>query len=542
MVTVSTKYLIAGSITILILLCGMLAFPLGHDQSIFQLGGNMIFKQGAIPYRDFLELKQPLIFYIYGFTNWMFGDHEWSVRLFDIFYHCITLYFFYRLLRKVYQDERIALFSIVLYTLYYTGSGYWMTSQTESFALLPTLLITEAILKFEQGSNSFGKILEFALIIGIAIFILISLKITLGLVIIAFIPIILFHSNQTFPFKIRFVCFTIIFTIGFLFLACLGLYLTGAWDNFTTSLIWINKYADIVPILSIETFKNVYFHAFPSLLVSSISLTYFVLSIIGITIHNTKYETSLKSKFLPKFFHVILFWQLAIGLFGVLFERKNFVYQYTRVVWILMPFISLAILFLYQHCKRYYRQEKNKNNIRRIYSVGLVAVILVIVLLFSPLPRVISQPVEWTWLTIRHDDNAKEAKLAEDEYSGLEIENMAKKIIPKQLAQNQLFFWGNYVHIYLSTGTLPPTLCLANPQFISPWTPKEWKQQMIIDLKNASPRFFITEYNDSRPFITGTTSDSYASLLQWDELRTYLFMNYQLLDSSRHFKIYSRIE
>ena len=98
MIKVPVKYLVPVCTIGILLLSGMLFFPLGHDQAIFEVGGRMIFKKGSIPYRDFLDMKQPLIFYIYGFANWIFGDHEWSIRIFDIIYHLFTLYFFFKLI------------------------------------------------------------------------------------------------------------------------------------------------------------------------------------------------------------------------------------------------------------------------------------------------------------------------------------------------------------------------------------------------------------------------------------------------------------
>src|SRR5439155_5278907 len=138
---IKNKSTIIVFFSLTVILLGLLSFPLGYDQAIFQIGGEMILRHGSIPFRDFLEIKQPLIFYIYSAAIFIFGNHEWSIRAFDILYHLGTLFIFYRLLRKIYSDERVATISVILYALYYIGGGFWYTAQTESFAFLPTLLI-----------------------------------------------------------------------------------------------------------------------------------------------------------------------------------------------------------------------------------------------------------------------------------------------------------------------------------------------------------------------------------------------------------------
>src|SRR5689334_14345546 len=90
------KWLLIGSGLALLLM--MLAYPFGYDQAAFMIGGEMTVKHGAITYRDFLDTKPPLIFIIYGISSVIFGHHEWSIRAFDILFHLLSLYYFYKIL------------------------------------------------------------------------------------------------------------------------------------------------------------------------------------------------------------------------------------------------------------------------------------------------------------------------------------------------------------------------------------------------------------------------------------------------------------
>ena len=541
MTKVSNKYLVITCVMSTLLLIGMLAFPFGPDQSIFEIGGEMIFKKGAIPYRDFIEMKQPLIFYIYGFTNWVFGNHEWSIRLFDVIYHIFTLAILFKLLRKVYQNEKIAILSVFLYTLYYTGGGYWTTAQTESFALLPLLIIASAVLQFEERLNSFKQVSWLGAKIGIAFFILISLKFTLAFALLGIFPVVVFHSNQNYKTKLRFILSTVFFAVSSIVLTGFAIYLSGGWNNFVDCLISISHYADIVPLFSIETYKTIYFHQFPENFIGAISATYILLSIIGIVLSFTK---DLQTKKLPssiRIFHLIILWQLAFGLLGVLFERKNFAYHYLRIAWTLFPFISIGIIYCFEFLRKI-SHEKGINRFTKSKYLIFVCILLCVTLFFSPFPKVIYQPIEWSWIAIHNDALKRSEKIYAGDQEKDQNENTLQYLKAQLASGDQLFFWGNNTRIYFLTGTLPPTLCIANTLFVSPWTPLSWKEQMMEQLQKARPLFFICEYNDSRYSLTGTKLDSYSSLLKWDDLRNYLFTKYRLQDSTSRFKIYSRIQ
>src|SRR3979409_2609510 len=119
----------------LALMLMMLAYPFGYDQAAFMVGGEMTVKHGAIPYRDFIDTKPPVIFFIYGISSLIFGHHEWSIRAFDILFQIGSLFYFFRLLKRMTGDEKLALASVFLYALFYVTGGYWMTAQAETFAL-----------------------------------------------------------------------------------------------------------------------------------------------------------------------------------------------------------------------------------------------------------------------------------------------------------------------------------------------------------------------------------------------------------------------
>lgn len=72
-----------------ILLLPMLVFPLGSDGAMFFISAQKILAGGA-HYRDIVDVKPPLICYIYAAAITLFGSAEWSIRLFDLLIQITT--------------------------------------------------------------------------------------------------------------------------------------------------------------------------------------------------------------------------------------------------------------------------------------------------------------------------------------------------------------------------------------------------------------------------------------------------------------------
>jgi hypothetical protein len=61
-------------------------------------------------------------------------------------------------------------------------------------------------------------------------------------------------------------------------------------------------------------------------------------------------------------------------------------------------------------------------------------------------------------------------------------------------------------------------------------------------LQETHPAYFVSEYGDAKPFITGSPLDSYESLQQWPELSNYLTSEYTPDTVIGHFRIFRRLQ
>lgn len=60
-----------------------LLYPFGRDHGLYHYVGRE-WLRGAVPYRDVMEQKTPVIFLVYGLAQALLGEHFWSVRVMEV--------------------------------------------------------------------------------------------------------------------------------------------------------------------------------------------------------------------------------------------------------------------------------------------------------------------------------------------------------------------------------------------------------------------------------------------------------------------------
>lgn len=505
---------IALAFIAVLMLLATLFYPFGYDQAVFSTAGEMILR-GAVPYRDFLDTKQPLIFYFYAAAIGIFGQHEWSSHAFDIIYQFAAAFYFFRILRRNLSVD-ISLAAVSLTIILYAASGFWMTAQAESFALLPSLLIVDVTVRaYERPSRG----VYYGLLAGAAAVVLLLLKFTL--VFGALAATVFIFSRAELKMKWR-------YTMGFLLSALLlvaaaviAMWRMGALDRFLQSLAWLASYASISPAQ--HSLLEEIFLIFPERIVYSMSISLVVFAAWGIARWIRKTERA------PLLTLLLLTFLAQLG--GILMERKiEFPYQYTRALWAATPFMAIGLIALLQKLAFLW---KPGGVVRQLLWVAGVSGIL----LLSPLPRIFTQTIPWSARFIHHEDAAAEVQRRIPDYFAEDDRQVAQYLRLKMKPSDQLFFWGNNVAIYFFSNKLPQTICLTATPFRTAFTPSDWKTTLLHQLATAPPKYFVVEFGDARPAITGSSLDSYQALLQWNGLQVWLMEHYGSDTTIGHFHI-----
>jgi hypothetical protein len=509
----------------------MLFIPLGNDLVVFDLGGRLIVDHGAVPYRDFIDMKQPLIYYLYGMASFLFGQHEVAIRIFDLIYHGAAFVLFYRLLKNVGYDKSIAITSVLCYAVYYGGSIGSATA--EPFAFLPQIVIAGLLLQSAQDDKS--RPFFAGGVIAIMLMILTLLKATF---IIAAGPILIF-GLLFIPLKRN---IRLILAMTLTFAVLLGSYFVwlssvGAMRGTLQVMSWLNGYASIVPLISVQTFKTFYYKILPSQFLLTFAPTFVMLLLVAII--RRPPASPFKTDQTPlSLFRFLCLLSIVFGIVGIAFERKGFNYHFTRIAWCIVPFVAESIVSAWNVILQILQTLSAQMFFRKLSIWGGIVVGSVLIFLFSPIPRLIDQPVAWSLLRPQHDIPRENEKLGENDNT--EIRTLALKYKPQLDNTASIFLWGNCARTYYEFNKLPTTICILNPEFVSPWTPSEWIDTLSSQLKSNQPQLFVCQRNDARFGINGTNEDSYHALLRIPSLKQLLMNGYTLADSTEHFYLYLR--
>src|SRR5271169_5778895 len=89
---------------------------LSFDESMWQYIGRNWLRNGLVPYAGGIDNKSPLIFLIFGISDWLFGVNFWFPRLLGIVVQSLGLYWLYKIAEKTIRPGA-GIFAISFYGL-----------------------------------------------------------------------------------------------------------------------------------------------------------------------------------------------------------------------------------------------------------------------------------------------------------------------------------------------------------------------------------------------------------------------------------------
>jgi hypothetical protein len=350
-----------------ILILGViLFFPISTDLAIFIRAGEIV-AAGGMPYADFIDIKQPTIYYLFALLVKVFGSSAFSLRFFDLLLQSATCFFIFNMIRKNTEDKWLPRLSCLIYSLLYSTLSFNHTLQIES--LLPVFLIPMILLIIKQQQSKSGL-----LIIGLLAGLAASLKYTFGIVILAFpIYAILFSdvSIRTIlkRYALTFAGFCLVFGLSFL-----PFLVTEIREGYSDVIQYLSFYSSNPPIdasffkESVKSIGRFFGDKFSLLFTSA-----FILAAIKLKDNVNKKEFRILSA------GFVLFCLLSITIFV---ERKFFEYHFSRLYLPLTIMVAIGSLFIIGEVKKFF------GNGVRYFIIGVV---LISFLVFqSPLPRWLS--------------------------------------------------------------------------------------------------------------------------------------------------------
>lgn len=496
-------------VALMVLILGLpsLLAPLDIDTALFFVSGRKIL-QGAIVYRDIVDLKPPLIYHLYALAEFLFGQTGLSVRVFDLLWQSITIFLVVRLVRRITgSDLQGALTGLLYAGLLFSHTMYM--GQVESFAALP---LTGFIHFFTRDSLAGTRVrVGSAWWCGVCAGTLMHLKPSFGIVVVAAVAFDLIHTPRRLaPASWRMMALGAVLTVS---LFPVYLVLGGAVQDYLLVQRYLEGYVAVQWSHPGALFKNI-MRGIPLYFGNTWSVTFSVLTLVGMV---ASVMTPLQRVSVVKYgdvddpvdrgiwlLRLATLMLLALGI-TILVEAKLLAWHFSRLF---VPGATLAAWAILDIARRISSGAFDR------YARLIGGLFLALAVLFSPLPR-------FVWHSVASIKSVAQGPAAFDgfmegersPYSMKEIALIGDYITAHRKPGDQLFVASSAAALIHYAAGIVPDFRVYHACFLIPdYAPRRWKDEAREYLLKSRPRFIVAQ-RDSVPDITGTDLTSAEFLM-----------------------------
>jgi 4-amino-4-deoxy-L-arabinose transferase-like glycosyltransferase len=512
----------------LLLLLPTLLFPLGVDQAVFYLGGKAML-QGGVLYRDFIDLKPPVIYALYAIGIGVFGNAEVSIRILDLLLQLATCALILRVVDRFTGNGIAAATAATLYALSYVGLSYSATAQAESYVGLLGLLMVW--LRLHRPST-----VRFVLIGALAA-ILFLLKFTFGIVLAAMAIGELIIMRESLRGAAR---NWLMMSAGFVLVLLLFVGYIVAFDA-SSGLMqmqhYIAGYSSVTRPSLLVTVQRIA-QLVPAFLADNYSIVLSVLTVVGIGMSTGRASTDAErgeaapqsTQRLLQFCALIFL--LLIG--SIIVEGKYLSYQFGRIFAfgvILGAWGTLGVFRLLM-----------TSRFNRRYLVFLLVAALPFVLLYSPLLRYVHHAGAGI-AVMQHGhtvlDNYYSTLLY---YTRSEMVEIDRYIDAHRSANDQLYVASPHSGLFYVIAGAPSPRFPHSAIVVAPFAPQQWKDQTVRHLIETVPKWLVMQDNDNLIDLTGQTEGTETLYRQLPGIDSLMRTRYRNVMQTANFTLYERVD
>jgi Dolichyl-phosphate-mannose-protein mannosyltransferase len=510
-----------------------LCYPMGRDQATYYVIGQGLL-EGKQLYRDLWDNKPPGIFYLFAAIVKAFGAVMWSVGLVDILWLLAVSYFVFRFTER-YLGTGGAVVATVVNAVWHVGAGYWEAAQTETFLML--FVFVSFFLVARAGSWSRLRLLAAGLFLGAAFWLKYN-----ALVFLPFILLLPFLDTSGLDEKPRRVAFTLTWKEWFskvvVFAAGFGATVAVVLGQFLLASSW-------------EALKQVQFEVLPRYSAMALERTpYYPIWAMTQTelVLGSRTEmatlvavlVALKQRELGKFGPVLL--SAGIGYLCTASQVRFHAYAFETSY----PFFAMVWGYLAVKIFQAFQAAARKCAVRRWKLARVLVWVLFANLLAWPVR------VEGVDIMLRYRMLAEWAREGKSFYASYPW-SIPISHFPDQMRvidylrahsapRDQIFVWGSEPLIYFLTQRPYPSRFISNLALVSPWSPPEWRRELVRDLEKSPPRYLVVARDDEVPYIAYNDFDSEEYLDVYPELAIFIADHYEVAVDLENFVIYRREE
>lgn len=500
-----------------VIMLPMLTFPMHTDHATFIRGG-MALMQGGTLYVDFIDVKPPLIYGIYGIAGTLFGVNPLSVRLFDLLWQLATIYVIIQTLKCFGLSRITQTFTSVIYALLYITLHYPMTGQTETFMALP----------FAAAIWTYGwqRSWKRDAVLGLCLASILLFKYTLGIVIPIFIIASWVRRASTTSFlteSARVALATVVALAALLAPFALGSGFFTGWSNVMSYLGAYSSYPPYSMVLFREGLKTLGEFAG-----DNISLVVSVAAIIG--------AASLRGASRPSQERLLiaLCILLIMALLGtVAMERRFWPYHIARI------YVPLALLAGIGASKMWTWYRTHPAPVDALSRLALLAG-MIAAAIFSPLPRLGAEVAVAARSLV--DPHVYDRYLTRPEHGSVpwgQIRDLERSLASRVQRTD---------HVMLMSVTAAMIVPFIPSDDVSPFcdshlyfgvgAPEAWRRQALEEMRHST--WVVVDTADVHGLVNLHDRSSFTSLNRDQEFRSTLETAFTLDTMVHSFRIYHR--
>ncbi len=520
--SLSRRGRIIAAVLVLLILLPSLLFPFASDGATFFVCAQKILA-GGIHYRDYIEIKPPLVHHMYALGMLLFGQSETGVRLFDLILQIVTCWSIASLVGRASGNEIWGALSASLYAILYVGLTYDGTAQTESYVGLFAIPVMSLMIFERNGRRAF--------LAGILCGLLAMLKFTFGIVAVGAVlalPLALGVSRRQ---TIRLGLFTAAGLAVVVGLFLLYLVAFGAMDDFLVMNRFMSGYASLGLQSKGEWIRRT-LQEVPAFFADNFSVLLSLAAAVAVARSFPLGAPGPGSAGVLSLlrFSVILF---ALLTLTIIIEGKYGVYHFSRMY---PPGAILAAYGLLRIVRAAGRSEG-----RDIYMrlAGIAAVVTLLIL--SPIPRYLRHAAPIAARLTQGDKAVDRYYGTRRGYSLEELHAVADYIGSRKASGDRIFAASSVsALVYTYNDYVPDFPLFFSPTMGSPFAPPQWSEMSRRYLTETRPRFIVVQLRDSMPDITGSPMSSEEALMAVPGVRGLLDTGYAVPLRTGAFDLYER--
>lgn len=528
---------IAFAVLLILAVLPSLWAPFDGDQALFFVSGEKILK-GDILYRDIVDLKPPLIYFIYAGAVGIFGKSVIAIRLVELLVQAGVIWLIVRTVRRVSGNDAWSLLSGCVYAALYFSLPFYCRGQVEGFAALPIAAIFALLVGRLRNRTAWSLPL-----IGVMIGLLLLLKTSFLAVLPLVALFLLFDSDVSWKKWMGRTFMTSLGIIPPIMIAFLYLWWGNALGDFSMMQEFTKGYA-AAQWGSFMTPITLAIREIPWYFVTtwSLSLSLFTLGglyLVLFPLRSAEQLDLVRSEQWknPNPATFLLYLSLAAFLLllaTVAVEAKYLAWHFNRLF---VPGALLAGWGCLHLVRRVLIAPMNA------FTLGVVILCIPVAVLFSPSIRYAWNNAAFLTGAVKGTEGFSQfIGMEDDAFDMRELEQVGNYIRTHREQGGRVFTasgWGGSIHFY--AGDVPDFKLYHSCYLIAPYAPEEWRRQTVRYLLEEQPQFIVAQ-RDAMPHITGVDTTSLAMLHALPGIDSLLQTRYRVAMDTKMTVVYELVD